>query len=203
MGVQAQVEFEGRVQGVALPDDSAETWQRICAVARELSDLERFDLNYEDEDGYPRALSLETLGDLLWVAEGSACRVRLWVREPQDNVAALDAAVALLLRGTVAPAPCDHGAAAETLLAAPSPLRGTADRRALGGSSLLEAAHMDSAYETPEEKNEDAPQSPCGLCSRRRPEGKHKGSACLRRRKYASDWALLSDFVRQFVSQMF
>eukprot|EP00420_Gonyaulax_spinifera_P021661 CAMPEP_0197909946 /NCGR_PEP_ID=MMETSP1439-20131203/69950_1 /TAXON_ID=66791 /ORGANISM="Gonyaulax spinifera, Strain CCMP409" /LENGTH=72 /DNA_ID=CAMNT_0043531559 /DNA_START=104 /DNA_END=319 /DNA_ORIENTATION=- len=70
MGIRVQVIFEGQTACIELQDESVEAWQLVRDAAEEVSGLGNYALRYEDEFGDLRLLTEDTLGDLIWVAEG-------------------------------------------------------------------------------------------------------------------------------------
>lgn len=80
-----EIEFAGQTRSVELQDVSETTWQRICHCAEAISGLKQCAIRYEDESGDLCKLSLDTLEDLMWIAEGSPTRVKLVVRQDEDQ----------------------------------------------------------------------------------------------------------------------
>lgn len=173
MPVRVHMEFDGLVRPLALRGDGAETWEELRDSAAELSGLEAFDMKYEDEEGYLQTLSEETLGDLIWVAEGAVPAARLVVRPPRDNVESLDQSLAILR----------------------SRLSADAAASAASGRSL--------GWLEDEEEEAEGKGKPGWRSSGEDKGGKSPGLVCCRRRKTAADAVLLSDVVRHVVSQMF
>jgi hypothetical protein len=124
MGPSIEVTFQGEAQMLELSlhqggdgdkgaEASDQVWDRICALASELSGLGAYALNYEDEEGYPRALTQGTVEDLVWIAEGSFTPVRITVNPVRDD-SSLDDLSSLLRRSLDTPPPL-----AEIAVAAP------------------------------------------------------------------------------------
>mmetsp|Transcript_85796 Transcript_85796/g.228023 ORF Transcript_85796/g.228023 Transcript_85796/m.228023 type:complete len:180 (-) Transcript_85796:127-666(-) len=179
MAARVHMEFDGQLRPLTLRGASADTWDELCSSAAELSGLESFDMKYEDEEGYLQTLSEETLGDLIWVAEGAVPAARLVVRRPQDNVESLDLSLAML----------------RSRLSASST------------ASDSNQASASSSDGSPKEEEEEAEGGAPGWRLRgHRAAAEDKGGkkkpvmACCRRRR---DAVILSDFVRHVVSQMF
>lgn len=82
---RVEIEFAGQTRSVELQDASEATWQSICRCAEAVSGLKQYAIRYEDERGDLCRLSKETLEDLMWIARGSPTRMKLVVRQDEDQ----------------------------------------------------------------------------------------------------------------------
>eukprot|EP00406_Dinophysis_acuminata_P016734 CAMPEP_0179334988 /NCGR_PEP_ID=MMETSP0797-20121207/66241_1 /TAXON_ID=47934 /ORGANISM="Dinophysis acuminata, Strain DAEP01" /LENGTH=179 /DNA_ID=CAMNT_0021048321 /DNA_START=19 /DNA_END=558 /DNA_ORIENTATION=- len=80
MAIHVEIAYDSCSRKVRLDDADAGTWRHLCHSVEEVSALQSYQVNYEDEDGDVRMLTEATFEDMFWIAAGSASTMRLVVQ---------------------------------------------------------------------------------------------------------------------------